>query len=131
MAGHKYYWSIKEHKKEAQNLHQLKSPISDPNILSKSTTKCTKPGRTFLIHFQKWFLNKIFTRIKIARKFKFYVKIIMKGRFQWMLSLILISHWWCGTICHQPFTFKILFRLALAILWVVFENIQSCQKWKD
>ena len=25
---------------EDQNLHQLKSPLSDPNLLSKSTPKC-------------------------------------------------------------------------------------------
>ena len=35
-----YYHSIKVHTQEAQNLHQLKSPLSDPNLLSKSTSKC-------------------------------------------------------------------------------------------
>ena len=30
-------------------------------------------------HFQKLFLNKVFIRIKIARKFKFYLKIIISG----------------------------------------------------
>ena len=32
------YHSIKVHTQEAQNLHQLKSPLSDPNLLSKSTS---------------------------------------------------------------------------------------------
>ena len=35
-----YYQSIKVHTQEAQNLHQLKSPLSDPNFLSKCTSKC-------------------------------------------------------------------------------------------
>ena len=39
----------------------------------------TEVRREFLIHFQKWFLNKVFIRIKIARKFKFYLKIIISG----------------------------------------------------
>ena len=34
-----YHHSIKVHTQEAQNLHQLKSPLSDPNLLSKSTYK--------------------------------------------------------------------------------------------
>ena len=40
MAGDKYYRSIKVHNQEAQNLHKLKSPLLDPNLLGKSTTKC-------------------------------------------------------------------------------------------
>ena len=28
------------HTQEAHNLHQLKSPLSDPNLLGKSTSKC-------------------------------------------------------------------------------------------
>ena len=36
-----YYHSIKVHAQEAKNLHQLKSPLSDPNLVSKySTSKC-------------------------------------------------------------------------------------------
>ena len=33
--GDKYHRSIKVHTQEAQNQHQLKSPLSDPNLLSK------------------------------------------------------------------------------------------------
>ena len=52
-----------------------------PQILTYQsiTSQCTEVGRALLIHFQKWFLNKVFIRIKIARKFKFYVKIIIFG----------------------------------------------------
>ena len=32
-----------------------------------------------MIRFQKRFLDKVFIRIKIARKFKFYVKVIISG----------------------------------------------------
>ena len=35
-----YYHSIKAFTQEAQNLHKLKSPLSDPNSLGKSTSKC-------------------------------------------------------------------------------------------
>ena len=38
-----------------------------------SVLQYTEVGRAFLIHFQKLFLRKAFIRIKIARKFKFYV----------------------------------------------------------
>ena len=34
-----YYHSITVHSQEAQNLHQLKSSLSDSNLLSKSTSK--------------------------------------------------------------------------------------------
>ena len=35
-----YHHSIKVHTQEAQNLHQLKAPLSDPNLQSKSIYKC-------------------------------------------------------------------------------------------
>ena len=34
-----YYHGIKVYTQEAQNLHQLKSPLSVPNLLSKSSRK--------------------------------------------------------------------------------------------
>ena len=33
--------------------------------------QCTEVGRAFLINFQKWFLNIVFIRIRIAKKFNF------------------------------------------------------------
>ena len=41
--------------------------------------ECTEVGGAFLIHFQKWFLDKVFIRIKIARKFKFYAWMVTSG----------------------------------------------------
>jgi hypothetical protein len=38
-----------------------------------TSVQSTEVGRAFLIHFQKLFLNKVFIRIKIARKFTFYL----------------------------------------------------------
>ena len=32
--------AFKVNTQEAQNLHQLKSPLADPNLFSKSTSKC-------------------------------------------------------------------------------------------
>ena len=43
------------------------------------TSQCTEVRRAFLIHLQKWCLNKVFIRIKIARKFKFCVWMIISG----------------------------------------------------
>ena len=39
----------------------------------------TEVERAFLIHFQKWFLNKVFIRIKIVKKFKFYAGMVTSG----------------------------------------------------
>ena len=39
----------------------------------------TEVERAFLIHFQKWFLNKVFIRIKIAKDFKFYAYMVTSG----------------------------------------------------
>ena len=41
--------------------------------------ECTEVGRAFLIHFEKWFFDKVFIRIKTAGKFKFYVWMIISG----------------------------------------------------
>ena len=40
---------------------------------------CTEVGRAFLIHFKKWFLNKVYIEIKIDRQFKFYMWMIISG----------------------------------------------------
>ena len=48
-------------------------------MLTKNSSHCTEVGSAFLIHFQKWFLNKAFIRIKIARELKFYVWMIISG----------------------------------------------------
>ena len=40
---------------------------------------CTEVERAFLTHFQERFLNKVFIRIKIARKLKFYILMIVSG----------------------------------------------------
>ena len=53
--------------------------ISNSSLTTKSSSDCTEVGRAFLIHLKKWFLNKVFIRIKIARKFKFYIWIIISG----------------------------------------------------
>ena len=58
-----YYHSIKVHTQEAQNLYQLKSPLSNPNLLSKITSKCEhcKTGftsqKTVFGNFMKWGLK--------------------------------------------------------------------------
>ena len=44
-----------------------------------NTWQCTKVGRAFLNNFQKIFLNKVFIKIKIARKFRFYMWMIISG----------------------------------------------------
>ena len=55
-----HYPSIKVHIQEAQNLYQLKSPLSNPNLLSKITSKCEhcKTGftsqKTVFGNFMKW-----------------------------------------------------------------------------
>ena len=43
------------------------------------STHPTEVGRAFLNPFQKWFLDKVFLRIKIASKFKFYIWLIISG----------------------------------------------------
>ena len=43
------------------------------------TWHCTEVGRAFFNHFQKIFLNRVFIKIKIARKFKFYMWMIISG----------------------------------------------------
>ena len=46
---------------------------------SNSSYHSTEVERAFLIHFQKWFLNKVFVRIKITKKLKFYAWIVTSG----------------------------------------------------
>ena len=41
-------------------------------IVRRGREACTEVGRAPLIDFQKWFLNKVFYRLKLFRKFKFY-----------------------------------------------------------
>ena len=43
-------------------------------------THLTEVGRAPLIDFQKWFLNKVFYRLKLFRKFKFYTCMTISGR---------------------------------------------------
>jgi hypothetical protein len=45
-----------------------------------SSFQCTEVGRAPLIDFQKWFLNKVFYRLKLFRKFKFYTCMTISGR---------------------------------------------------
>ena len=58
-----YHHSIKVHTQEAQNLHQLKFPLSDPNLLSKNTSKCEHCEtrftyqKTIFENFMKWCLK--------------------------------------------------------------------------
>ena len=47
--------------------------------LPVSTSQCTEVGRAFLNQFQKSFLNKVLIRIEIARKFKFYMRMVISG----------------------------------------------------
>ena len=53
--------------------------LLDSLLTFEFTSECTEVGRAFLIHFQKLFLNKVFIRIKIARKFKFYAGMVTSG----------------------------------------------------
>ena len=39
----------------------------------------TEVERAFLINFPKYFLNKVFIRIKIAKNFKFYAGMVISG----------------------------------------------------
>ena len=55
-----YYHSIKIHSKEAQHLYQLKSPLSDANLLCKSTSKLWNKIyfiKTVFETFMKWGLK--------------------------------------------------------------------------
>ena len=98
------------------------------------TDHCTEVGRAFLIHLKKWFLDKVFIRIKTARKFKFYVWMIIFGsknvkkgqKFQkktqiglitcfpkknlsWLFSKTSIARkWWKKIWCHY-ITLRVIF----------------------
>ena len=52
--------------------HSLFTSIWPIYLNVNAPNQRTEVERAFLIHFQKYFLNKVFIRIKIARKFKFY-----------------------------------------------------------
>ena len=56
------------------NSHQIflqgKTRCEKKNMI---VVHCTEVGRAFLIHFEKRFLDKVFIRIKTARKSKFFV----------------------------------------------------------
>ena len=51
-----------------------------PQSLSCKTLPTTEVGRAPLINFQKLSLNKVFYRLKLFRKFKFYTWMTIPGR---------------------------------------------------
>ena len=79
--SHGHFKCINKHKFTPRSY--CLSAIMLLSIYSMLTTTnrnhCTEVGRAFLIHFQKWLLNKLFIRIKIANYFKFYVWMIIFG----------------------------------------------------
>ena len=60
---------------EITNFGIFTQPI--PNLFleykAETAKQCTEVGRAFLNNFQKISLNKVFIKIKIARKFRFYM----------------------------------------------------------
>ena len=95
-----YYHSIKVHTQEAQNLHQLKSPLSAQIYLVKILLNVNIVKQD-LLH-KKQFLKILWS-------------VVWKGGFQLKQILSLLGMYFDAAVVEVK-TFLLLFRLALAIL---------------
>ena len=107
------WWQIlpqqhRVHTKEAQNLYQLKSPLSNPNFLNKSTLNVNTVKQD-LLH-KKQFLKILWSEA-------------WKEGFQLMLILVLLGMYFDAVVVFVT-SQSLLFRLALAILWYYYRSIK-------